>query len=530
MTINEGHWARFAAAVPTAACLSLFLMTAPLSATASADTDRGSHQGSKTSQGAHQDSKTSQGAHRAGISLHSGGQRSSLAGSRTASESSDSTTSMRVQPGTAGADHVSTRDPGSVDAGQVKAFTAVGSSGIKRPQRSGARSGAGGAGEVAGAGDQPEPVTSIHAATDGVVSRQPSKASSGRMASSVDTSSVSEDMGAETAASATDSHVTSPGTATKAPVRDTSVQSATDMATASALSAREATPVRVSSTAVNESATTTPMPTVNVDSAPPAALPGAVPVQVNDDGTVVVPTVDRELKLSWSVYRNFLGLPSLFKRTPGQFGTSAVNTEEPPQVADAVQTPYGEIGKWMINSDGTIANWLGQEQEGRTIHEPVNVVLVDRSSKTIEEARENLLNTLSRAGFPSLPLHSSTGYNGILAGSVYAQYPGGARQVFSDGAFFSENNHARVFGPAPAELPDGSGYVWSASVSRETGSLDRRGMHQYVTFEGSEAALAQGLLDAGAQRLPTPTPSAPATTTAKPPCSTSAALCSLRQH
>lgn len=198
-----------------------------------------------------------------------------------------------------------------------------------------------------------------------------------------------------------------------------------------------------------------------------------------------------------------LTLPTLsFPTTAPSTTTTAVNALQPPTPADAAETPYGQIGKWMINSDGRIANWIGRPLQGRTLYEPVNVVLVDRSSTSEVQARDNLIATLGKAGFPNYLAHSSTGYSGILGDSVYGQYPNGLMQVFSNGPFYVTNDHGRVFGPSPTALPDGSGYLWSMSISRETGYLDGRPRHEYATFEGAEADLAQGLRGAGVVQLP----------------------------
>lgn len=198
-----------------------------------------------------------------------------------------------------------------------------------------------------------------------------------------------------------------------------------------------------------------------------------------------------------------LTLPTIsFPKTPPVTTTTATNTLQPPTPADAAETPYGQIGKWMINSGGRVANWVGLPLQGRTLYEPVNVVLVDRSSTSEAQARDNLVATLSKAGFPNYLAHSTTGYSGILGDSVYGQYPNGLMQVFSNGPFYVTNDHGRVFGPSPTALPDGSGYLWSMAISRETGYVQGLPIHRYVTFEGAEADLAQGLRGAGVVQLP----------------------------
>ena len=49
---------------------------------------------------------------------------------------------------------------------------------------------------------------------------------------------------------------------------------------------------------------------------------------------------------------------------------------------EAVANPPGlpAIGRWMIARDGTIAHWLGEIVDGKRLHEPVNVILIDEGA------------------------------------------------------------------------------------------------------------------------------------------------------
>ncbi|WP_131829373.1 hypothetical protein [Mycobacteroides abscessus] len=215
-----------------------------------------------------------------------------------------------------------------------------------------------------------------------------------------------------------------------------------------------------------------------------------------------LPTVGAGLSAQTPLLSVAVAASLTFPTTPAHTGTSAPSTVSPPSANDTVDTPYGQIGKWMLNSHGKVSDWIGRALDGRTLYEPINLVLIDRSSKAPEQARENLIVTLERAGFPNYLLHSSGGYSALFGDNTYGQYPDGLMQVFSNGPIYATNDHGRLFGPAPIKLPDGSGYVWSSSFSRETGALDGRPNHQYSTFEGAESDVVQGLLAAGAQQLP----------------------------
>jgi hypothetical protein len=62
----------------------------------------------------------------------------------------------------------------------------------------------------------------------------------------------------------------------------------------------------------------------------------------------------------------------------------------PAALADAeVAAPPGlpAIGKWMFGPDGAIAHWLGQTYEGKHLHEPINVILVDAGATSADHAR-----------------------------------------------------------------------------------------------------------------------------------------------
>ena len=64
------------------------------------------------------------------------------------------------------------------------------------------------------------------------------------------------------------------------------------------------------------------------------------------------------------------------------------------------------------------------------------------------DAAARLLAFCARAGFKSRPGHSS-GYFGWIGGRLYPQLPGQRNHALADEPFEINNNHGRLFGPAP---------------------------------------------------------------------------------
>ncbi|WP_445168139.1 hypothetical protein ACTXG7_01715 [Mycolicibacterium sp. Dal123E01] len=171
---------------------------------------------------------------------------------------------------------------------------------------------------------------------------------------------------------------------------------------------------------------------------------------------------------------------------------------------DVVHTVYGDIGKWMLRPTSAgpqVSDWLGQKYWGRNLLEPINVVIVDRTSTTAAESAQKVIDSLTAAGFPTRVKHS-TGYEGSIGGIDYSQEPTGAEQAFSNDFYLFPNDHGRFFGPAPAT--DGVGFIWVAALSRErVGVYDRQFTHRYVSFDRARDALRAGLVGIGAVDLGT---------------------------
>ena len=188
-----------------------------------------------------------------------------------------------------------------------------------------------------------------------------------------------------------------------------------------------------------------------------------------------------------------------------------------PAPTDTVSTTYGDLGKWMINGSGNIANWLGKKQPvnnttgaggpcppsactSKTILEGVNVVFVDTASSSPQQAVRNLNAWLRQSGFGASAI-SSTGYGGYFgfSPSLYSQQPTGANQAFRNSFFLFANSHARVFGPYATE----GGYVWTSSASEENWSISNPLTHGYQSFATAQQLLTAGMINAGAQNLGT---------------------------
>lgn len=168
-----------------------------------------------------------------------------------------------------------------------------------------------------------------------------------------------------------------------------------------------------------------------------------------------------------------------------------------PNPTATVATPYGSLGKWMLNSKNQIADWVGLPYQGRTLLEGINVVIVDSASRTPTQASGNLNAWMRRSGFgPSA--FSSTGYQGIIGSATFGQKPTGANTAYRDAYFLFANSHGRVFGPFPN--PNGPGYVWTAALSEE--NLDVANFsHGHESFNQARTKLVSGMVGAGAQSL-----------------------------
>jgi hypothetical protein len=158
--------------------------------------------------------------------------------------------------------------------------------------------------------------------------------------------------------------------------------------------------------------------------------------------------------------------------------------------AEAIANPPGlpAIGWWMIARDGTIAHWLGEIVNGKRLHEPINVILIDDGAASADEASQRLIAAAAAAGFPVRFGHS-TGYRGFIGGALHSQLPQGRDDAFSNRIFEERNNHGRIFGPHGFE----GGYVFTGAFSRERVNLLECPGHRYASFNDARDAFARGL-------------------------------------
>lgn len=146
------------------------------------------------------------------------------------------------------------------------------------------------------------------------------------------------------------------------------------------------------------------------------------------------------------------------------------------------------IGKWMIDKDGSVAHWLGELVDGKQLHEPINVILVDAVSSSPAEAQLSLLAAAARAGYPVRFGHSA-GYRGLIGSALYGQLPHRRDDAFSNRVFEETNNHGRIFGPHEFN----GTYVFIGAFSRESVNFLHDPVHRYASFNKARDDFARAL-------------------------------------
>ena len=216
---------------------------------------------------------------------------------------------------------------------------------------------------------------------------------------------------------------------------------------------------------------------------------------------------------------------------PGQ--ADEIFSPTPPDPTATVETPYGELGQWMINKEGQVADWVGlrycgpgstvsncgvgKPDEGKIMQEPINTIFVVQArNQYLAELKLNFAMRVSGFG-PSCC--SSVGYSGIVGDTDYKQLPRGGPlglgilpplpfglfqngllglfgfgPAYRDASFLVANTHLRTFGGAP----DGNGnYIFTASVSDEI--LDTTGggllpTHGFLSYNQARDDLLTDML------------------------------------
>ena len=185
-----------------------------------------------------------------------------------------------------------------------------------------------------------------------------------------------------------------------------------------------------------------------------------------------------------------IGAPgALAQQTGGPAGPGAV-AADPWTGGDDIVTPKGlpAIGKWMLTQAGTPSDWLGALFEGKTLREPINVIILDEAAAGADDAKARLLSAAAKAGYPVRFGHS-TGYQGFIGGQLYAQLPKGWDDAFSNDVFEVNNNHGRIFGPHRM----GEAYLFIAAFSREDVDPFRDPGHRYASFNRARDDFTQRL-------------------------------------
>lgn len=156
---------------------------------------------------------------------------------------------------------------------------------------------------------------------------------------------------------------------------------------------------------------------------------------------------------------------------------------------------FPDIGLWMINRKGFVADWIGIPAGGKKVAEPINVIMIDRVSTSAAIAVARLEKALASQGFPSRSGHSN-GYSALIGRARCGELVYHSQGTFSDASFLNENDHGRIFGP----YDTGSGFVFTAAFSRER--LDPFGFrHLLVSFNVARDDVASALESSGLYRI-----------------------------
>jgi hypothetical protein len=179
---------------------------------------------------------------------------------------------------------------------------------------------------------------------------------------------------------------------------------------------------------------------------------------------------------------------------------SAVNITKKQNAPDSsdIATVDGlpAIGKWMYQDNMIRANWLGLKWENKNLIEPINVILIDKISKTVEEAKTILFENLKKAGYTDR-VHHSSGYIGYIGNKFYSQLPQEKHHAFSNGAAEINNNHGRIFGP----YYHNGRYIFTGAFSREIIDPISKIEHHYGSFNRARDEFSHSLNKKSAFRI-----------------------------
>lgn len=143
------------------------------------------------------------------------------------------------------------------------------------------------------------------------------------------------------------------------------------------------------------------------------------------------------------------------------------------------------IGEWMLDRNLQPAKWFGEKLDGKELWEPINLVIIDAVATSAAEATERVIAAAAQAGYRERIGHS-TGYSGLIGDQIFGQIGRKVGHAFSDGWFFVDNNHGRIFGPLAVD----DAFLFIAAFSREHFTLFPKISHDYVSFAVARDDLA----------------------------------------
>jgi hypothetical protein len=139
------------------------------------------------------------------------------------------------------------------------------------------------------------------------------------------------------------------------------------------------------------------------------------------------------------------------------------------------------IAVWMFKNEH-IADWLGENVDGKKVYEPINVMWIDYKSGSIEEAKGEISQFLKNNSF-KMRGGSSTGYFSFFGTDENpdktGQYP--SDKTWSDASALNDNNHGRIF---IRKSPDNNAFYTLGAFSRESGIS-----HHFISFNEARNAL-----------------------------------------
>lgn len=135
------------------------------------------------------------------------------------------------------------------------------------------------------------------------------------------------------------------------------------------------------------------------------------------------------------------------------------------------------VGKWLENSNGCDANWLGIKYKDRFLREPINIIIIDSISKSNTDAVLKIISECKKAGY-KLEFGHTSGYCGLINNVLYTQIPKEKQIAFSDDDFFLTNNHGRIIGPVFLNEK----YIFIAAFSTEKPSIIHGFNHKFISF------------------------------------------------